>query len=134
MKKIGLRLFAVSLLFVACNKESGEGGTSVITGKVSVMEENYDPLEQSYDTLYYYTEKEDVFIIYGSDQSAVYDDSFETSWDGTYRFGYLRKGDYSLFVYSDCDSCPSGKEPVFLTATVSQNNEVYTLPDLVIQK
>lgn len=134
MRNIGFILFGVSFLFTACTKEPGEGGTSALTGKVSVMEVNYDPLEQEYDTVYYYAEKEDVFIIYGSDESAVYDDSFETSWDGTYHFEYLRKGDYKLFVYSDCDSCLSGKAPVFLTATVEQNNEVYSLPDLVIQK
>lgn len=133
MRNLGI-IVGVLLLFAACNKEAGEGGTAVITGKVSVMDVSYDALEQEYDTTYYYAEKEDVFIIYDSNLTDVYDDAFETSWDGTYRFEFLRKGDYTLFAYSDCDNCPSGKEPIFLSAEVTENNQTFILPDLVIQK
>lgn len=135
MKKVLFGVLSV-LLLVACDKESGEGGTSVVSGKVLMIDPlgHYDPLEQKYDTTEYYTEKEDVYIIYGADANAVYDDSFETSWDGTYRFEFLRKGEYTLFVYSDCDSCVSGKMPVFQYVNIEENNKAYTLPDFVIYK
>ena len=65
---------------------------------------------------------------------SIYNDSFETSWDGTYRFDYLRKGNYVLYAYSDCDSCPSGKEPVFWEVTIDNNNQLYQISDQVIRK
>ena len=68
-----------------------EGGTSAIEGKILVLEGFYNVFTQSFDTTaLYYFENEDVYIIYGS-SSSIYNDSFETSWDGTYRFDYLRK-------------------------------------------
>ena len=108
MKK-GITILSLLLLVAACDKPSGEGGTSAIEG-------------------------EDVYIIYGSDSSSIYNDSFETSWDGTYRFDYLRKGNYVLYAYSDCDSCPSGKEPVFWEVTIDKNNQLYQISDQVIRK
>ena len=120
---------------VACEKPPGEGGTSVIQGKVMALEGFYDVLTHSVDTTaFYHAEKEDVYIIYGEDKTDVYDDSFETSWDGTYRFEFLRIGTYTLFAYSDCDSCESGKEPIFWQLTIEKNNKTYTLEDQVIRK
>ena len=120
---------------LACEKPPGEGGTSVIQGKVMALEGFYNVLTQSFDTTaLYQAEKEDVYIIYGEDTTDVYDDSFETSWDGTYRFEFLRKGTYTLFAYSDCDSCASGKEPLYWQLTIEKNNKTYTLEDQVIRK
>lgn len=134
MKK-GIVFISAILLFAACSKGPGEGGTSSVQGKVMILEGFYNVFTQSFDTTaLYYAEKEDVYIIYGDDTSDVYDDSFETSWDGTYRFEFLRKGDYTFYAYSDCDSCESGKEPVFWDVTVDANNEVYLLEDQVIRK
>ena len=45
--------------------------------------------------------RKDVFIIYGDDKSEVYDDKFETDYNGKYHFEYLRKGDYTLYTYAD---------------------------------
>lgn len=123
------------LLMMACEKPAGEGGTSVIQGKVMALEGFYSVLTQSFDTTaFYYAEKEDVYIIYGDDKTDIYDDSFETSWDGTYRFEFLRKGTYTLFAYTDCDSCASGTEPIFWQLTIDENNKTYTLEDKVIRK
>ena len=43
----------------------------------------------------------DVYIIYSDNQSDVYDDKFETDYNGIYRFEYLRKGDYTIYTYAD---------------------------------
>lgn len=134
MKK-GITILSLLLLVAACDKPSGEGGTSAIEGKILVLEGFYNVFTQSFDTTaLYYSENEDVYIIYGSDSSSIYNDSFETSWDGSYRFDYLRKGNYVLYAYSDCDSCPSGKEPVFWEVTIGKNNQVYQISDQVIRK
>ena len=134
MKK-GITILSLLVLVAACDKPSGEGGTSAIEGKILVLEGFYNVFTQSFDTTaLYYSENEDVYIIYGSDSSSIYNDSFETSWDGTYRFDYLRKGNYVLYVYSDCDSCPSGKEPVFWEVTIEKNNQIYQISDQVIRK
>lgn len=104
MKK-GLIVISVLLFLAACDKPAGEGGTASIVGKVKVMDlEHFDLPGQEYiDTsdIYYAADKR-VYIIYG-DKDLVYDDSFDTSWDGSFRFEYLRKGKYTLFVYSECE-------------------------------
>ena len=134
MKK-AITILSLLLLVAACDKPSGEGGTSAIEGKILVLEGFYNVFTQSFDTTaLYYSENEDVYIIYGSDSSNIYNDSFETSWDGTYRFDYLRKGNYVLYAYSDCDICPSGKEPVFWEVTIDKNNQLYQISDQVIRK
>lgn len=134
MKK-GITILSLLILVAACDKPSGEGGTSAIEGKILVLEGFYNVFTQSFDTTaLYYSENEDVYIIYGSDSSSIYNDSFETSWDGTYRFDYLRKGNYVLYAYSDCDNCPSGKEPVFWEVTIDKNNQLYQISDQVIRK
>ena len=134
MKK-GITILSLLFLVAACDKPSGEGGTSTIEGKILALEGFYNVFTQSFDTTaLYYSENEDVYIIYGSDSSSIYNDSFETSWDGTYRFDYLRKGNYVLYTYSDCDSCPSGKEPIFWEVTIDKNNQLYQISDQVIRK
>jgi hypothetical protein len=135
MKYTGIFL-VIALAFTACTKQPGEGGTSSITGKVMVVDSRgiYDPLEQQYDTATYYSEKEDVYIIYGEDSMAIYDDSFETSWDGSYRFEYLRKGKYTLFVYVDNDSLDKKEEPLFQFIEITEDRSIYSLPDFVIHK
>ena len=134
MKK-GITIISLLILIAACEKPPGEGGTSAIEGRILVLEGFYNVFTQSFDTTaLYYSENEDIYIIYGNDSSNVYNDSFETSWDGTYRFDYLRKGNYVLYTYSDCDSCSSGKEPVFWEVTIDKNNQLYQISDQVIRK
>ena len=104
MKK-GFIFISVLLFLAGCDKPAGEGGTASIVGKVKVMDlEHFDlPGQEHIDTsdIYYAADKR-VYIIYG-DQDVVYDDSFDTSWDGSFRFEHLRKGKYTLFVYSECE-------------------------------
>ena len=56
------------------------------------------------------------------------------SFDGSYRFQYLRPGTYTVFVYSDCVSCPSGIEAISQTVEITGNNEDVILDDLEIRK
>ena len=119
---------------MSCEKEPGEGGTSSITGKVLVLEGYNNVFTQSFDTTAFYpADEEEIYIIYSGDSSKVYDDSFDTSWDGAYHFQFLRKGNYTLFAYSDCDTCESGKKPLFWRVNISENNKTYYIEDKVIR-
>lgn len=127
-----IKLILSSILFAVafgCTKNAGEGGSSSITGKVLV--ENYNAAGILQET--YYGPEEDVFIIYGN-ESNTYDDDFKTSFDGSYKFEFLAKGDYTIFAYSDCDACDSGVEIVSQTVTINKNKEEFKLPDLVVRR
>jgi hypothetical protein len=132
-----LSLFILSLAFYSCDKEAGEGGTSAISGKIYKLATFQNANTGSIDTLYFqeYSDK-DVYIIYSSNENDVYNDSFETSWNGEYRFSYLRKGDYTIFTYADSTD-QNGVNydfPVFLHINIDQNNQTYSLPDLIVNK
>lgn len=114
--------------FTSCQKE-GEGGTSTISGKVYAFDYN----TSGQLTSEYYAHDEDVFIVYGGVNS-LYDDNYKTTYDGSYRFKNLTKGDYRVFVYSRCDSCASGTTVVIQDVVVSSNGEDVILDDLVINK
>ena len=128
MKKI---LFALILLTVltACSKEEGEGGNSVITGKVltKVYNNSFSHVLKTY-----YKPEADVYLIYGNGQ--IYDDHFKTNWDGSYRFEYLRKGDYKVFVYSidTTGEYASGLYPLTVNVNIHNNNETVTAYDIEI--
>ena len=89
-------ILAIAIGFSACKKEAGEGGSSVIKGKVYKIY-TYQTPQGQIDTLYYQLDVgKDIFIIYSDDENDIYDDSFDTHWNGEYRFEFLRKGNYSL--------------------------------------
>ena len=116
-----------TLLFFSCQKEAGEGGSSVITGKVYAKD-----VKDGLLTGEYYAPDEKVYIVYGN--STVYNDEMDTHYDGRYRFSYLYPGTYTIFCYSECDSCVSEVEPIIQQVEITQEGEVVELPDLVIQK
>jgi hypothetical protein len=114
--QISLAVAGVLFFFQSCSKVEGPGGSSSIIGKVHVNV--YDAagnLINDYDA-----QKEDVFLIYGED-GTFYDDDVKTSFDGTFEFNYLQKGKYTLFVYEDCNSCPSGKNAVMRDVEITDN-------------
>lgn len=127
MKK--LILFLIPLAVIACSKDPGVGGSSSIQGTIMVVD---IVVGNPVDTTY--AEGEDVFLLYGTDTLKPYDDSFETSWNGTYKFDYLRKGTYTVFVYSDDYPNSTDSEPVFNTIEIDKNGTEYTLDDIVIFK
>ena len=112
----------------SCEKGAGEGGTSSIEGKVYVL--NYNNAGQLISE--YYGSEERVYIIYGD--ADFYGNDTRTSFDGIYRFDYLRKGHYTVFAYSNCDTCASGVEAKKLEVDITRNNSLKELPDLVLRK
>ena len=125
------------LLVCSCEKEAGEGGTSSIEGSVYKISTYYNVLTQQNDTVYYQLDSgEDIYIIYSDEENDFYDDNVETNWNGQYRFDYLRKGDYIVFIYADSTDNlnVSYDYPIFHYITIEENNTIYTLPDFVIEK
>jgi hypothetical protein len=131
-----LIICTVTFGFMACEKDTGEGGTSVIEGKVYVVDVwDNNGVWDTVTPLKLDAEKE-VYIIYSGDENDVYDDSFDTHWNGEFRFEYLRKGDYTIFTYADFDTSGNypGDYPVFKHITIDENNKTFTLDDFILHK
>ncbi|MBP9198012.1 MAG: hypothetical protein KBF35_10115 [Saprospiraceae bacterium] len=134
-------LVVISFLMAAitaCTKDAGEGGTSTITGKVTVYNYNDNAFTYLEDT--FPSVDEDVFIIYG-DESTTFDDDVKTSYDGTYEFKYLQKGKYRIFAYSeDSTGRASGTAgsffrpdvPIFIDVEITSKNQTVVGPDIFI--
>jgi hypothetical protein len=136
MKKIVffLSIFAFFSLFSSCNKSAGEGGTSIIKGKVYV--ENYNSSGTAI-TSEFYGQDFDVYIIYGAD-GTYFNDKIATSYDGSFEFPYLAKGKYQIFVYSKCfntvqNPCPSGQETVLVSAEITKNKSTVDVGTITIK-
>lgn len=117
------------LLLSSCKKVEGEGGTSTIKGKI--IENRYSSVGSIIAT--YDAADQDVFIIYG-DGSTYFDDKIATSYDGTFEFRYLQKGSYTIFVYEDCNTCPSGKSQVILNTKIEKKKSTVDLGTMTIKK
>jgi hypothetical protein len=137
-KYVLILVILISSSFLACEKDAGEGGTSTIVGNVFVY--RYDVNQTSIvDTVV--GAREDVYIIYGP-YGGTYDDDFEASYDGSYRFSNLRKGKYTLFAYSRDTTglhqsfFPNGQNslriPVKVTIEITDNKSEVRAPDIII--
>ena len=129
-------LIAITIVFAACTKEAGEGGTSVIQGQVYKIHTFQNSTTGEIDTLYFQLDAgKDIFIIYSDDETDIYDDEFETDYNGRFRFEFLRKGDYTIYTYSDSSDVNTTYDyPVFRHIEIKSNNSTNNLDDFVIEK
>ena len=137
MKNILIICCAVAFGFISCDKPSGEGGTSMIEGKVYKIFTFQNPNTGAWDTTFFQLDSgRDVFIIYSDDNDELYDDKFDTDYNGKYHFEYLRKGEYTIYTYADSTDNSNVKYeyPVFKKITISSNNSSSTLDDFIIEK
>jgi len=130
MKAFTIALFSFSLiLFSACKKVEGTGGTSKIVGKI--IENKYNSvnaLVATYDAM-----DQDVFIVYGEGKQG-YDEKVSTSYDGTFEIPYLQKGKYTIFVYEDCNTCGSGKAAIVKSIEITKKKNTTDLGTIAIKK
>lgn len=86
------------VFFVGCKKQEGTGGTSSISGNVIAdvifNNKNNDTLGVNQKLA-----NANVYICYGTD--SIPSDNIKTNFDGSFRFDYLQKGTYTLYVLSD---------------------------------
>ncbi|MBT4345541.1 hypothetical protein N8692_01285 [Flavobacteriales bacterium] len=131
-------LFLSMVLFMtSCDKDPGEGGTSAINGEVYKIFTFQNPNTGNWDTSYYQLDAgKDVFIIYSDNQSEIYDDKFETDYNGRYHFEYLRNGEYTIYTYADSSDASNVRYdyPVFRNVKITSSNSIITAKDFVIEK
>jgi hypothetical protein len=131
MKASGFLLISVIVVFnfLGCQKNPGEGGSSQISGRLIAQKfDAFGALIAEYDLA-----DERVYIIYG-DNSNVYDDNMRSSFDGSFRFDFLRKGKYRVFVYSKCPDCPGGEEAIIRDVEITRNKEKIVIPTIKVRK
>ncbi|MBM3453412.1 MAG: hypothetical protein FJX84_09785 [Bacteroidetes bacterium] len=128
MTKI-INLLTIFLLICSCSKYEGEGGSSTIRGVI--REQKYNSLGNLISE--YPIADKDVYIIYGN-ENTFYDDDIKTSYDGSFEFRYLRKGNYKVFVYEDCNTCPSGVKEVLIPVEITKNNQIVDLDTIDTKK
>ncbi|RCL71685.1 MAG: hypothetical protein DBW72_06775 [Flavobacteriales bacterium] len=125
--KLILPIFILLMVFSSCRKVEGPGGSVTIKGVV--IERNH----VGTSIFEYPAADQDVYIIYGSENS-FYDDDVSTSYDGSFEFRYLQKGDYQIFAYQDNPSVASGTDEVLVQVNASENNQVILLDTIYIDK
>jgi hypothetical protein len=130
MKYLFSLVIASALLF-SCSKVEGEGGSAMVKGVV--MEQLYNSIGNPISGGKYEAADQDVYLIYGNEDT-FYDDDIKTSYDGSFVFNYLQKGKYTLFVYEDCSSCPSGRKEILVPFEITERNQVVDLDSIVIKK
>ena len=129
MNKYNFLLALLLLLLCSCTKSEGIGGQAVIKGELFVHNFNAlgNPTGDSYEA-----QEHDVYIIYG-DNDNTYDDDMETSYDGTFEFKYLYPGNYEIFTYSECFTCPPGQDSLIkLNVTIDSKKETVDLGTIAI--
>ena len=133
MKNIFLLL--IILFVISCDKPSGEGGTSNITGNITYYTISYNAQTFSSDTFYYPKSGKDVFIIYSDDENMIYDDKTETDWNGNFHFEFLRKGNYTIYTYVDSTvvNDVTYDFPVFKHIYINKNNLEFILDPFIIK-
>jgi hypothetical protein len=92
-------LLLLIFVFASCNKDEGLGGSSSLAGyvyKVIHQDDNF-----SFHTDTFPAVREDVYLIFGDQESDFYGDDVKTDQNGLYRFDYLRKGNYIVYSCSD---------------------------------
>ena len=64
----------------------------------------------------------------------------KTSYDGSFEFRYLQKGDYQVFVYSDVNPAdqtpqdPSSTEALLTSVTINEKDDVLNMGTIYIEK
>lgn len=119
---------AIGSLLFSCSKEPGEGGRGAISGRIWL--EEYNPLGDL--TASYAAADERVYIQYGT--SEIYNDEMRTHHDGRFIFDFLKAGDYTIFAYSECDTCDSGIQVIQSTVTLESAKDEVDIGDLTIAK
>ena len=98
-------------------------------GKIYVRDYN-DSFTQLLDE--HYAMEQRVYIMYGDDE--IYSDEMRTNFDGSFKFDYLTKGKYTIFVYSKDSTftVPGGKEPLFIEFEITDKKEAVDLDVITI--
>jgi hypothetical protein len=131
MKNILLLIFSILVLSLSnsCKKVEGTGGGATIKG--IIQEQKYNALGNIIAE--YPGSDQDVYLIYGT-ADQFYDEDVKTSYDGSFVFNYLQKGTYTVFVYEDDATKPSGKNVIKQTFDITEKGQIIDLDTINIRK
>lgn len=79
----------------------------------------------------YWAQDARVFIVYGDNE--FHDDDTRTGPDGLFKFSWLRKGRYTVYTYSECNTCPGGTFAVYRTVEITDKKGNVDAGTLVIE-
>lgn len=115
----------------SCLKE-GQTGLGTIEGYIQT--DLYSKTTGTFLTSYI-AQEERVYIVYGDND--FYNDDTRTSFNGKFEFPFLNKGDYTIFVYSECffnlNTCPSGSEVYTFPVTLDARNATASLDTIIVK-
>ncbi len=102
------------LFFTGCKKEEGFGGLASVHGKVYAYDYNNSGIlvAEGYAG--------DIEVYIGAEGKSEVLDRIRTSHNGSFEITQLRKGNYEVWVYSDCGTCPNGIEPVIRKVSLTE--------------
>lgn len=127
---MGTRGVILLLLFCSvqysCTKGPGYGGRATIKGKVFAR--NYSASNILIDSGYIGNEK--VFINYGNEIGVG--DDIDTDFKGEFIFPYLRKGTYTIYVYTKIDKNQIDSA-ISKVITIDERKQIIELPDFEIK-
>ncbi|MBC7410887.1 MAG: hypothetical protein H7331_00340 [Bacteroidia bacterium] len=131
MKKhsVYISLFIIVIaLITSCKKPEGQGGRATIQGKLLIRNYNsgFTILQDTF-----YVAGENVFIMYGNETTVG--DNVKTAPDGSFKFEYLRKGKYKVFVISKDKQKPTftGTISVVKSVEITTNKQTVDVGDIV---
>ena len=122
-----ITLAVSSVILASCGVEPGEGGLASIRGKVYGYDINSS--DKVLDSGYVGDAR--VFISYGDHSWS--DDDVRTSFTGDYAFRGLHKGKYTLWVFSQCNTCAFNQTYVKQEVEITESDQEVVLPDFVIK-
>jgi hypothetical protein len=122
-------LCALPVLMIGCNKEPGEGGRAEIQG--IVYEQRYNDATNLPIGLPYPLSDYRVAIIYGDGDYA--DNDTRTGPDGKFHFPWLRKGDYRLYVISECNDYINCTEGIYVDVEISGRKDVVQSDTILVK-
>ncbi len=131
MKKFFVAACCMAILLFAfsCKKVAGPGGTSTIKGTIYV-DTFFLKKDGSVISTNVLLGNLNVYLCYGDDQISSTNTS--TSYNGQYKFDYLTKGNYSVYVIGDEYYSNIKQAHKIATVTISANKQVVTASDLHI--
>lgn len=129
MKK---NIFPIVILFLtlfslqACKKHEGYGGNCAIKGVLKLRSYTSDFSHLKSETT---LADEYVYIVF--EDGKGYGDRVKTSYDGSFSFTHLQRGNYKLYVYSKDTTLMTTDDVVFLTdVKISKNKEIVDAGEL----
>lgn len=124
IRHLTILLASIAVLSWGCKKEPGEGGKAEIRG--IVLRQNVNAVGNPIGEPYPYHDTR-VYIVYGDHD--FHDDDVRTGPDGQYVFRWLRKGDYTVYTFGECN-CPGNSVAISHKVSIDGKKDVITVPTI----